>query len=182
MVNDWLKFAEAKNGLLLAFSGAGVTAILTYVSAASSIPKPLTFALLLSITLLCCCSLLCSLSFLPRTNLEHIVWLRGKPARSSRFLKQDSDNFYYFGHLVKYHASELLDALNRLYLDNKVSLPYKKEYLDLASQITINSEIAFLKFKLFFISLWILIIAVISVPICLLISFILSRMGIISFT
>ncbi|AFZ25436.1 hypothetical protein Cylst_3281 [Cylindrospermum stagnale PCC 7417] len=33
-VNEWLKFAEAKNGILLAFSGAGITATITLLATA----------------------------------------------------------------------------------------------------------------------------------------------------
>lgn len=41
IVSDWLKFAEAKNGVLFAFSGAGITAVLTYISALeTNLPNP----------------------------------------------------------------------------------------------------------------------------------------------
>jgi uncharacterized membrane protein len=165
IVNEWLKFAEAKNGILLAFSGAGITAILTFISASNKFPNSLLIGLVISIILLCLCSLICALSFLPRTNLEHIVWLQGKPSRSVRYSKKDSDNLYYFGHLLKYKDNEILDALNRLYFDNQISLPYKKEDLDIAGQIVINSEITFLKVKFFVVSLWLLIASIIIIPI-----------------
>jgi hypothetical protein len=175
VVNDWLKFSEAKNAILLTFSGAGITAILTYVSAAESIPNFLLVGLLISILFLCFCSLICSISFLPRTNLEHIVWIRGNPARKFRSLQSDSDNFYYFGHLLKYQDTELLNSLNRLYFDNKIQPPYRKEHLDLASQIIINSEITFLKLKLFVFALWLLIASIAAVPLSLLINFVLQK-------
>jgi len=37
IVNDWLKFAEAKNAVLLAFSGAEITAIITYLSTSDTL-------------------------------------------------------------------------------------------------------------------------------------------------
>lgn len=173
-VNEWLKFSEAKNAILLAFSGAGITSVLTYISAASTITTPLLVGLLLSIFFLCSCSLTCSISFLPRTNLEHIVWARGNPSKKFRALQKDSDNFYYFGHLLKYQDTELLDTLNRLYFKYKLQSPYEKEHLDIANQIIINAEITFLKLRFFIVSLWLLITAITIIPLSLLISLILQ--------
>ena len=169
IVNDWIKFAEAKNGILLAFCGTIIAAILSYTSAVQNIPKYLLFCLIITTIILVFCSLICSISFLPRTNLERIVWVRSNPSRNRRSSQQDTDNFYYFGHLLKYEASELLDSLNRLYLNNQIQPPYNKEDLDISNQIIINSEITFLKFKLFVFALWFLIVSIIVVGICLVI-------------
>lgn len=92
LINDWLKFAEAKNAILLAFSGTGVTAILTYLSAASNVPNSVRHGALTSMILLCLSALASSLSFLPKTNLEYIVWLMAKPSRSVRYTIKDTDN------------------------------------------------------------------------------------------
>jgi len=61
-VNDWLKFAEAKNGVLLAFSGAAITATVTLLATAEKFPNSLRIGLLITTILLCICSLICSLS------------------------------------------------------------------------------------------------------------------------
>lgn len=175
VVTDWLKFAEAKNAVLLAFSGAGITATLTYLSAATNLSKSIQTGFLATTFLLCLTSLVCSISFLPKTNLEYIVWLQGKPARKLRNLQEDSDNLYYFGHLLKYSSVELLDSMNRLYFESRIQSPYKKEYLDLASQIVINAEIASIKFRLFIISLWLLIISICTIPVVLALSLIIYR-------
>ncbi|MEH1971695.1 MAG: hypothetical protein V7L02_00450 [Nostoc sp.] len=163
-VNEWLKFAEAKNGILLAFSGAGITAIITLLSTAQNLPQSLNFGLLLTTILLCICSLICSLSFLPKINLERLLWLQTKPPKSSNFIRKDTDNFYYFGHLQKYNSTELLDALNKHYFEGTINKPYKKEYEDIAGQITINSEIAFLKFQVFTYAIYILIASILVIP------------------
>ncbi|AFZ60228.1 hypothetical protein H6G54_08365 [Anabaena cylindrica FACHB-243] len=175
IVIDWLKFAEAKNAVLLAFSGAGVTAIITYISAASNIPKSLILSLPASTFILSISSLVCLFSFLPKTNLEHIVWMQGKPSKNFKTLQNNTDNLYYYGHLMKYKNIELLDAMNQLYCDNKISQPYKKEYLDIATQIIINSEIAFLKFRFFTFSLWILIFSILIIPVSVLLNLIIFR-------
>jgi len=174
-INGWLKFAEAKNAVLLAFSGAGITAIITYLSTATNMPNSIRTGLLISISLLCISSLICSLSFLPRTDIEHFVWLRMKPARKSKSSLKDSDNFYFFNNLKKYEPTDLLDSMNRLYFEDKVQKPYRKEDLDIASQITINSEIASTKFMFFRIALWLLIFSILVVPISLLISLLVYR-------
>ena len=173
IVNDWLKFAEAKNAVLLAFSGTGITVIVTYLSAASNVLNSLQQGSLISMSLLCISALISSLSFLPKTDLERIVWLISKPSRRSKLGLKDSDNFYFFNDLKKYQPVELLSSMNRLYFDDQVELPYKKEDLDLASQIIVNSEIASIKFKFFTASLSILILSFFVTPISLLFSLLL---------
>ncbi|MEH1861896.1 MAG: Pycsar system effector family protein [Nostoc sp.] len=168
MVNDWLKFAEAKNAILLAFCGAGITVTVTYLSAATSILNSLQVGLLISLFFLSVSSLICSLSFLPKTDIEHFVWLRTKPTRKSKTRLSDDDNFYFFNCIKKYEPEYLLDAMNRLYFQSQVQIPYRKEDLDIASQITINSEIAAIKFTFFRVALWFLIFSILVLPVSLL--------------
>ncbi|NET36062.1 MAG: hypothetical protein F6K19_29220 [Cyanothece sp. SIO1E1] len=163
-VNDWLKYAEAKNAVLLAFSGAGLIANITLLATAQSLPNSLRTGLILSTSLLSICALFCALSFLPKTNLEQILWLRNSPSR--RLPTQSSDdNFYYFGHLRKYTPDELLDSINKLYCNEIFTLPYEKECRDVAAQITVNSQIAFLKFNFFTWSSYLLVLSIVVIPI-----------------
>jgi hypothetical protein len=74
-VNEWLKFAEAKNAALLAFSGAGMTAALTVLATGQNVPRSLQVGFLLSTVLLGVCTLTCAASFLPRTDLEKLLCL-----------------------------------------------------------------------------------------------------------
>ena len=176
LVNDWLKFAEAKNAIFLAFLGVSITVLVTYVSAASSIiTLSLRTGILASIVLLCISALICAVSFLPKTNLEHINWLRAKPSNKNRQSLKDTDNLLYFNDLKKYNPTELLESVNRLYYENKILLPYKKEDLDIASQIVINSEIASIKFKLSIAVVWTLILSFFVIPISLLTSILLYQ-------
>jgi hypothetical protein len=167
IVNDWLKFAETKNAVLLAFSGAAITAIVTYLSAASSTPRSLQIGLLSSVFLFCISSLVCAASFLPKTDLEKLVWLREKPSRKSAYSLKETDNFYHCNDLRKYSSIELLTSINKLYFEDQIKLPYKKEDLDLANQIIINSEIASIKFRFFVIALWSLIFSFLVIPLSL---------------
>jgi hypothetical protein len=172
LVNDWLKFAEAKNAILLAFSGAGITATITYLSAASNIPKSVEAGFLITTFLLCLCSFICSISFLPKTDLERILWKRSRPGRNFADRPTDNDNFYFFAHLYKYQETELIDAINRLYLKGRIKDLRNKEYTDLANQIIVNSEIAYLKFNIFSKALYFLIASIFSIPICIVLSLI----------
>jgi len=163
-VNDWLKYAEAKNAVLLAFSGAGLTANVTLLAAAQNLFGSLRLGLIASTSLLCIGALICTLSFLPKVNLEKIFWVRSNPSRRLTSQTNDDDNFYYFGHLKKYSPDELLDALDRLYLNGRVQPPFSKECKDLAAQVAVNSEIAFLKFQLFTYALYFLISSIAIIP------------------
>ncbi|MDZ8088462.1 MAG: hypothetical protein RMY16_23300 [Nostoc sp. DedQUE12b] len=169
-VNEWLRFAEAKNAVLLAFAGAGITATITLLATAQNLPKSLRFGLLSTTSLLCICALLCSLSFLPKTNLERLLWLQIKPIINSTIQSKDTDNFYYFGHLYKYRPTQLLDMLNTHYFEEKLNIPYKKEYEDIASQITVNAKITLLKLKVFTYAIYILIASIIVIPCSIIIS------------
>ena len=173
-VNDWLKFAEAKNAVLFAFSGTGVTAMVTLLATAQNLPGSLKVGLLLTTGLLCVCMFLCALSFLPSTNLEKILWNRGRSFNAMQ-PKPDDDNLYYFGHLRKYGAVELLDTVNRLYLNGTVATPYGKEARDIATQITSNAGIAFRKYKFFTYSLYFLIFSILSVPVLVLLNLLIFR-------
>ena len=173
-VNDWLKYAEAKNAVLLAFSGAGITATITLLAAVQSLPRALRIGLIISTCLLVICALLCSLSFLPKTNLEKILWLKDSPSRRVASQSKD-DNFYYFGHLRKYTPDELLTAMSKLYFSNRFTPLYEKECRDIAAQITVNAEIAFLKFRFFTYSSYLLISSIIVIPIILLVDFLVRK-------
>ena len=176
-VNEWLKFAEAKNGVLLAFSGAAITATITLLATAQNIPNSLNFGLLLTTILLCICALICSFSFLPKTNLEDLLWLRDRRNKKSNSQDPIKDNFWYFGHLQKYKPDELLEVLNEPYFKGSVDITKVeyKEYKDIAAQITINAEIAFLKFEVFTYAIKVLIASILIIPCSILISLVIYR-------
>ncbi|OCQ92094.1 hypothetical protein BCD64_20065 [Nostoc sp. MBR 210] len=174
-VNEWLKFAEAKNAILLAFSGAGITATITLLATVEKLPNSLRIGLLLTTSLLCISALICSLSFIPKTNLERLLWVQTMPERNSTFAIRDTDNFYFFGDLQKYNSQRLLEALNNYYFDNTMLEPFKKEYKDIASQITINSRITFLKFRIFTYAIYMLIVSILIIPCSILISLLIYK-------
>jgi hypothetical protein len=175
LVNDWLKFAEAKNAILLTFSGAAITAISAYLAAVKETAPSLQLGLIFSLILLGICSLVCAISFLPKTNLENIAWQRLKPSRKRGITVRDTDNFYFFGDLRRYEPVELVDAINKFYLEGLAVDPRKKENVDIAIQLIINADIASIKFGLFTCALWFLVSAISSIPLSMLFSLLIFR-------
>jgi len=129
-VNEWVKFAEAKNAANVAFCSAAVFAlsriILNYEELNSYIIIYLAFVIIclvlsLSISLL---------SFVPKLDAP---WLDiGKT--------DGSDNFLYFGHACKYSGTDYLE----LVYGNEKKKNLESYALELAysNQIVVNSKIA----------------------------------------
>jgi hypothetical protein len=173
-VSEWLKISEAKNAVLLGFSGAGLTAATTVLATMQGLPNSLRAGLLISVALLGICACLCTTSFLPKTNLEKILWSQSAAFKSMKPSPSD-DNFYYFGHLQKYSPDELLNALNHYYFNDSVSLPFSRESRDLAAQVVVNSMITFRKYQLFTYGAYFLMAAITIVPTCMLFSLMILR-------
>ncbi len=70
IVSDWLKYAETKNSILLAFSGAAITAIITYIATAK-LSFDIQVSLFITLFLLFISSIVTSFSFLPKTRISH---------------------------------------------------------------------------------------------------------------
>lgn len=138
--NDWLKFAEAKNGALIAVVCTVMFGLYRVVSAIDEIP---TFLLIYMTTffVLSILSLSISLvSFLPR--LKKPFWIRIDE-------KRNIDNPFYFGDACKYTGYEYLRLLN---LDGTSDQDYILEKL--ADQIVTVSKISFMKYRLFTTAAW----------------------------
>ncbi|MBE9032214.1 hypothetical protein IQ266_20960 [filamentous cyanobacterium LEGE 11480] len=162
-VNEWVKFAEAKNAVLLAFAGAAVTVTTTALVTAQAMPFFWQVALSVTTGWIGICAFLCAVSFIPKTNLEKILWLKQKPSEQQRLKK--TDNFYFFGDLRKYRPEELLEAINYYYFNNEFTLPHGKECEDIAAQIVVAAQIANMKFTLFTYAIYSLLIALLCMPI-----------------
>jgi len=153
IVNDWLKYAETKNGGLLVACGAAAAAIAGYLSQAPNLSSGWKKLLLTSIAFFILSSIVVLISFLPRINANYLLSLLeswGKPS--------DEDNFYYFGHLCKYSDDALLDRLVSLYFGNS-SMERTREQRDLACQIVINSRLTVVKLRVFTLAACIALIA-----------------------
>jgi hypothetical protein len=140
LVNDWLKFGETKSGGMVVLAGLAATGLLTYGSDIEH-PTPwdgwtlflagFFFTLSLSIAVW---------SFLPRKDAQKIESrLEGIP--------DDSDNIYYYGHLAKFRATDLIEKLCELHQCDPTKATRGER--DLAAQIIINSRITHRKMQLF---------------------------------
>ena len=134
MVNDWLKYAEAKNGGLVAISGLATSAIVSY---GSNLTHPSAWDIG-SLTVAAGCFIASVavgvLSFLPKSDSVSIQARMGASP-------DESDSLYFFGHLSRLTASELVRRVCRLDGENAVCTPEQRSERDLAGQIIINSRI-----------------------------------------
>jgi hypothetical protein len=140
-VNDWLKFAEAKNAGIVGLASGGVLALMATVSARSDAVWEVRTGFAAS-ALFLALSLVCGLlSFLPRTNLSGILGRATLPPTKT-------DNLLFYGHLARYAPQDLVDAVARRYFEPE-ALDIDHFHLDLATQITTNARITLDKLRLF---------------------------------
>jgi hypothetical protein len=101
-VNEWLKFGEAKNGVLVTLNGAAIVAIHNMAKLYG--PFEWVGALWLWWATACClASLAIGLaSFYARTNIKAFSFARDTPQGS---------NTIYFGHLAEMNQGDLLKRL-----------------------------------------------------------------------
>jgi hypothetical protein len=131
MVNDWLRFAETKNGGLLALTGLSASALLGFAAQAPHINPSGAWVMAAAGVLWGIAFLVTLGSFLPKTDLLNIVSrLEG--------VREEPDNLYYFGHLARLDAASLLAALGA---DPRDGSPRARFERDAAEQVIVNSRI-----------------------------------------
>lgn len=145
-VNDWLRFAEAKNGVLVAFNGAAIWGIL---HGFEEIRQLCAWVLVPIWVLMCCCfvGIVISLfSFKPALTLS-----RGVAAKIDRKLVQEK-SVIFFRHIGDFNADDYLKLveLRSEQTESKSINPY---HLDLASQIVANARNTWLKYQMFYAAL-----------------------------
>lgn len=136
-VNGWLRFAEAKNGVLVALCGGLITAFNSYdmVAMASPLIK-LSFWVGGSFVILA--TLVGLISFLPEYS-------RSETRETRRSQSADNLNLFFYGDIAKLTAQELLVSL----YPGLTQETYNKTATDLADQLVRNSKIVLRKFSLF---------------------------------
>ena len=149
-VNDWLKFAEAKNAMLIAFNGAsifGVTQLydLKYVKDSEGIKGYLFFV----IVCLVFSTVNCLISFAPRVKI-----IKGGLYSSGKIA-----NVLFFEYLK---GKSNLEIVQEITGDNEKE-KYTTLEKDIAEQIKQNSIISSRKYSHFTISVWITISAYVTI-------------------
>lgn len=140
MVIDWLKFAETKNGGAIGIGSGGFAIVIGFLQSTHLATFPVILLTLGAISFLM--TVVVSIaSFSPRTDFGKLRARRdGEP--------HPADNLFYFGHIAKYSARQLIESMVERYLPD-VDLEMKQVYLDLAAQVTINARITMWKLRLF---------------------------------
>jgi len=135
LVNDWLKFADAKNGaLFVAASGLAIaTAKLGPRLQAHTWPLWIGSA---GFVFLVLAALICLFSFLPHLRF---LWLLPRAGTSK------DDNLFFYGHIANYAPGDYLRALRKAAGEVGVAPDVERH---LSGQIVINSRIALQKFRL----------------------------------
>lgn len=156
LVNDWLKFAEAKNAALV----VAICAVM--VVAADHSPEPTDSAWIRRLCFLGCAFLVLAggvslASFIPQLTFK---WNASEKERSA------THNLMYFDHIAAFSAFELLEAL---YQAEGQPASNRKIEVDLAGQAVTNAKIASSKFFQFRIASWLALIgfAILGVFACL---------------
>ncbi len=145
-INNWLKYAEAKNGVLLVLNGSALMGIFSQLKG-----TPTIFSTILKWLITPCFGLsllILLISFLPIYN----KFFKRKIELS--ISKLSEINLLFFGDLKSITPEVFL----RLFYDsqkNKLPTSFPKLEIDIANQIVNNSEIASRKFKLFIIAAYI---------------------------
>lgn len=145
LVNDWLKFAEAKNGGVVGLAGAAIALLLNFAHEATTgedaLPDVALVLIIASGVCLVGSALIGVASFFPRTNLSRVLTGQlGEPAAN--------DNLYYFGHIAKYGERHLAEAVSRRYLELKNSA-VGENHQAIAAQAVSNARITLQKLRLF---------------------------------
>lgn len=149
IILDLLKFAEAKNGVLITVCGAGIWSILQILKDKSSFPE--FRSILIFIMLVFLASLMISLgSFVAKTL--------NRTCEKGTINEVSELNLLFFGHICKLTPQEFLEGFYKKYAREKAydyCTAYEK---DLANQIVVNSEIVMKKYRLFNISITLLLV------------------------
>ena len=162
-VNEWLKFAEAKNGILIALLG---TALFTLLDKSTSIlflnnisisnnTLVIKFDINLFVSLylvfliifLVIAISIMLISFLPQT----------KQVFKIKDIKNENDNSLFYGDIIKYTPEEYLEFIEP---DRE---NFSRSELDYAYQIVINSHIAYKKYKYFELALLAILSGILTV-------------------
>lgn len=160
-VNEWLKFAEAKNAALIAFhlgSIFGAATIITQ-SECGTIPQ-LILKYLYSFIILSSVGLFFTLfSFWPQTKIEAVLSKKIEDIFYSR-TPMTNGNLLFYGYINDCGKDQYLSELCRCYSKNPTNCT--KLELDYINQIVTNSRIAVRKYFYFKIALLLTIVAVLS--------------------
>lgn len=158
-IHDAVRFAEAKNAMMVTLTSAGVFGSVTLLCQAN-LPRPMDLALLACLPLLLSAGTLALLSFLPR--LEGISGGRKRPTAPS---------LCFFGAIARFEPEYYLQLVAERFQEKTAERdPLCRDY---AAQAVINSRIAMRKLLLFRLSVVICLVCLYAFAI----AFLFGRLG-----
>ncbi|EMK6556915.1 hypothetical protein B4939_13015 [Vibrio cholerae] len=135
-VNDWIKFAEAKNAANVAFCSASIWALLRMIGSGDNIVGAFLIYIYVCVAMLSIGLCLSFVSFIPKLSSP---WI-------SLPEKHENDNLLFFGAACKYSGESYLKKLYDGKIEKIENYALERMY---AEQIVINSKVAWIKFKQF---------------------------------
>lgn len=152
-VNDWLKFAEAKNAMLIAFNSASIYGIAQALNLdCVKGTKFIEVYLMIVIVLLIFSTITSLISFAPKVKI----------ITGGYYVPNNVSNVLFFEYLKTKSNTEIIQEVTGVLATTQ--LPYAKIELDIAEQIKQNSIVASSKYSYFTIAVWITIVAYITLP------------------
>jgi hypothetical protein len=142
-VNDWLKYAEAKNAAFLAFLGAAIFCILQVIPEKSDMSLLILLYFGQLLIFFSAAVVVVLLSFTPIIRIPKLI---------GRQKEHTNENLLFYGDIVNYDSRGYLEAVSKSYC-----IDYDKNsklLFDYAEQIIVNSQIAIRKYVAFNISIW----------------------------
>lgn len=162
-VNEWLKFAESKNAVIIGLNGAAIFSLISTFSCMFSLKGWLSTSGILVVLLLLLSTTVSLLSFIPNLKMMRLPSINSNNAPV---------NIIYFGSIAILEHDEFImkvAGLMKVSMDSVSDLD--RQY---AKQIVNNSRIALLKYRFFTLAVWLDIIAIIALLIGVIILFVLS--------
>ncbi|HEX5498501.1 MAG TPA: Pycsar system effector family protein, partial [Thermomicrobiales bacterium] len=143
LVNDWLKFAEAKNVGIVGLASGGMSVLVVALGRLEEAGLTPVSSLFIGAGVACLAvSLLIGVSsFFPATAMPRWTRMRMEPPRAD-------DNLFFFGHAAKYDPTSLVIAVARRY-DRTPDPVVCDVQADLAAQLIVNARITMQKLRLF---------------------------------
>lgn len=150
-VNDWLKFAEAKNAMIIAFNGASIYGITQTFNLDCIKNYEFMMNYLIFVIILLVFSTICSLiSFAPRVNI----------IKGGYYASRGTPNVLFFEYLKTKSNIEIIKEVTGV-TDENTFITIEKH---IAEQIKQNAIIASKKYSYFTIAVWLTIAAYITFP------------------
>lgn len=151
-VNNWLKFAEAKNATLIAGNGVIIFGIIKCLKDLGDY-QYFIYYLYFVITLLSLSFIIALISFMAKVKLPHYLFKK---------IDNNNNNLLFYGSIQNYNEKLYLEELTESLGINDSSIVENKFCKMYAQQIIINSKITMRKFELFNIGLKITLCAILS--------------------